>query len=309
MIKNKLRPVNVMLIGFCALTLTALEVGTVSCSQQPQSVPPSGSAVARESVTPASTLTHVLPIATSATTAQATFGPTLPSAPPATVSTMKETAGPMSTTIPSIFVQPTPDTRYLVTLPVSPSLSQEEVQKQIQQIVEDRDQRAQKLYHQPSYLFAFEFANPLFKRVFPDVHMYAIWTNSQTTANVRTCTTMVSQGDKDYAMPEDFNRLMLDANKLDKKTRDELAQALVIAALPTQEATSPVMCGAGKEIDVTEGVMPTVHFTYEIECQVADIPFLIRFYPFDEQFHGGALSWGPMTGTGWRQYQRDFGTD
>ena len=308
--KSKTRTTHIILTGLAVLTLAALAVWSVSCSQPAPNNPPQGSAVARPSATPAPALTPILPVPTSATTTQATRVPTLPSVPPATVSPMKETASPMPTTTPFTFGQPTPDTQYLVPLPVSPSSSQAERQKQTQQIVEDRDQRAQKLYHQPSYLFAFEFANPLFKRVFPDAHMYAIWTNSQTTANVRTYTTMVSRGDKDYAMPKDFNRLMLDANlKLDEKTRDELAQALIVAALSTQEAASPVVCSAGKEIDLTEGVMPTVHFTYEIECQVADIPFLIRFYPFDEQFHGGALSWGPMTGTGWRLYQRDFGTD
>lgn len=197
-----------------------------------------------------------------------------------------------------------------MTLPISPALSPEEHQKQIEQLVEERDRRIQKLYGRPYYLFAFEFANPVFQQVFPDAHMYAVLTNAETTASARTFTTMVSRGDKDYAMPGDYNRLMLDAgHKLNWETRDELAQALIIAALSTKDAMAPVNCNPGKEIDISEGTMPVAHFTYEIDCQVVDAPLLIRFYPFDERFRGGVISWGPMTRSGWRQYQRDVGTD
>ncbi len=154
--------------------------------------------------------------------------------------------------------------------------------------MEALDQRACALYNCSKCYVDFEIENPVFNRVFPRARMYAVrWDLDLLPDSPRKYETMVSLGDKDYAMPYQFNQLMFDVDyELDDETLDELAHALVIAALHPLRIIQPVTCQAGKEIDEPAGIATTYRYTYEIHCHAADedINIVAKFEAFDDQF-------------------------
>jgi len=192
---------------------------------------------------------------------------------------------------------------------VAPSLPLEEQRKQLTEILEERNKRAQDLYETPYYLVAYEFANPLFKEAFPQAHMFAVITNADSTADTPSYTTMVSLEGKNYQMPSGFNQLMVDAGyQLTNETRDTLAHAFIIAGMPTEMAEYPVTCMPGREINKT---ITSVKLVYEIECVVAyqDIGAVtVLFFPFDNLFRSVSIGWGTLHESGWRNQGFQFGS-
>jgi len=185
---------------------------------------------------------------------------------------------------------------------------------------EELDQRAQVLYDRAGASVKYEIANPLFKRMFPRAHMYAVrWPTSGSSDHYAT---MVSLGDKDYEMPYQFNQLMFDAGyELNEETRDSLAHAFIVASLLIPEA--PVTCDEGEEIyeESKTGLVPPL--VYEVHCHTVygrvvdartltieyiDADIVVKFDEFTDQFrdthvvfvdkHGNKL-FGYSFGSGW----------
>ncbi len=153
------------------------------------------------------------------------------------------------------------------------------------------NRRAQALYGRSDYTVQFEVKNPLFARMFPRAKMYAVWQNYHTQPQSGKFETMVSYKNLDYIMPEQFNQLMLKAgHELTPATRDDLAYALVVSALPPPLAVEPITCQEGMEIYVEMGVFPPD--TYEIRCHATlqNYDIIVRFTDCSVQFQGGYLS-------------------
>jgi hypothetical protein len=145
-----------------------------------------------------------------------------------------------------------------------------------------------------------EIENPLFKRAFPQAHMYliAVWVPEM---NRSVHMTLVAMGDRFYNMPDQFNQLMFDAGyKLTDQNLDLLASALAFAALPGEIAMQPVTCDPGRKIDETENPSSDtfIHYVYEMNCHFigGGSSFGVKFREFrDDQFscvegtveHGG----------------------
>ncbi len=206
------------------------------------------------------------------------------------------------------FLRANPDT-FFVPPSITPSLSLEEQRRQLAEIVEERNKRAQDLFEAPTYVVGYEFANPLFKEAFPQARMYAVVINRASTDGRDTFTTMVSLGEKDYQMPLAFNQLMVDAGyQITDETRDTLAHAFIIAGLPTEMAERPVTCMPGRAINKT---ITSVKLIYEIECVVAyqDIGAVtVLFFPFDNLFSSVSIGWGTLHESGWRNQGFQFGS-
>jgi len=190
---------------------------------------------------------------------------------------------------------------FFVPPPIDPSLSIEEQRKQLRDIMEERSKRAQDLYEAQNYKVIYEFANPLFKDVFPDAQMFAIVTNLDSTADTASYTTMVSFNNQDYRMPLDFNQLMADAGyQLTDDTQDALSYAFIIAGMPTKMAEQPVDCEAGRNIFRK---FNGVEFVYRIDCTIAyqSTGYATAFfYTLDTFFSSAILEWGPLQDNGWR---------
>ncbi len=181
--------------------------------------------------------------------------------------------------IPTPGPSPTPDPNIYAMTPLAPWLSERRR--------EELTQRARALYDCSKCYVDFEIENPAFNRVFPRARMFAVrWDRPLLDSDKYE--TMVSLGDKDYGMPIQFNRLMLDAGyELDDETLDELAQALIITALHPMRIIQPVTCEDGKEIDeLQNGPGASIRYTYEISCYVSynNTNIIVKFHEFDDQF-------------------------
>jgi hypothetical protein len=160
-----------------------------------------------------------------------------------------------------------------------------------------------------------QITNPVFNEVFPKSLMYkiALYPYPIVCDQIiggEPCTapdyaSMVSRKGKNYRMPQDFNQLMLDAgHELNEETQDALAHALIVAALPSEMAEQSLLCGKGYEID--EGLR-NAHYTYVIDCRVGDVGDVsVWFWPFEDQFREGLISWGNKTEYGWREFGQEF---
>lgn len=153
------------------------------------------------------------------------------------------------------------------------------------------NRHAQALYGHPDYTVQFEIKNPLFVRMFPRAKMYAVWRNYHTQPQSGKFETMVLYKNLDYMMPGRFNRLMFDAGyKLTPTTRDNLAYALIVSALPPPLAAESIACHKGTEIYVEKGIFPPD--TYEIRCHIAskNYDIVVVFSDCSVQFQDGYLS-------------------
>ncbi|MCP4535741.1 MAG: hypothetical protein GY832_01175 [Chloroflexi bacterium] len=192
--------------------------------------------------------------------------------------------------IPSVFLSPTPGPSptpkpftYAVTPLPLPFLSERKQQ--------ELDQRAQTLYGDPDHSVEFEIKNPLFKRTFPRASMYAVKRVVRTLPGFSSYETMVSYKDTDYIMPQQFNQLMFDAgHELTVQTRDDLAHAFIIAALPTPMAAMPITCDDGVEINEDMGIFSP--YIYKVHCHAEpeNLDFIVKFSDLSIQFRSGYMT-------------------
>ena len=187
-----------------------------------------------------------------------------------------------------------------VTLSLAPDLNPTEQALETERFFSEMDRRVQETFHGNSgYRYGGELAVPLFARVFPHARLCVVAVVPRSTGDQPlTYKTLVLRGDTNYQMPDDFNQLMSDAGyDLNAQTLNDLAGALVIAALPTEMIIQPVDCDMGKAIDETRSLgscSDCLQFVYELRCQAVQNdkePVTVKLLRFDDRFRGGLMEW------------------